>query len=180
MRVLDIRIPPLYDLIRVPSHLDRQEKFPDLHEEIPNHSTMMGSTGQVPRIYDALIIGGGPAGLSAALGLCRMHRTTAVFSHGQFRNEGAIAMHNVASRDGQKPAEFRGTTREQILKYGLTDFLNTKIVKMYKESFDAFEGFEIKSQDGRIWRGRKLVMAMGSKDIFPSIPGYVENWPHNM
>jgi len=182
---LDIRVPPHYDLVEVtttpvdakppPFPKEVEAKPPPFPENVDFKITTEPS-----QLYDALIVGAGPAGLSAALGLCRLHRTTAVFSNGQFRNEGVHAMHNVASRDGEKPVEFRGTTREQILRYGLTDFFDAKIVKMSAENVDAFTGFEVRDQEGRTWKGRKLILTMGSKELLPPIPGYAENWPDNM
>ncbi|KAL4886419.1 thioredoxin reductase glit [Aspergillus karnatakaensis] len=136
-------------------------------------------------LYDALIIGSGPAGLSVALGLSRTHRRAAVFTKPNgagFRNEGAHEIHNVITRDGFAPDEFRRIAREQIEKYGTTDFIEADIVDV--EKADAAPGtpsyFTVKSHDGNVWKGRKLALAMGSIETLPDIEGYKENWPHNI
>lgn len=134
------------------------------------------------KIFDALILGGGPAGLSTALGLARVHRTALVLSHKTFRNDGIKEMHAVASRDGIHPEEFRKITREQIQSYGKgIEFAEGEAVKVAKVSLEnGRDGFQIKDRQNRLWNGEKLVLAMGSRDVFPNIEGYAENWPDNM
>lgn len=134
------------------------------------------------KLYDALILGAGPAGLSAALGLARVHRSALVLSHNSFRNNGVTAIHAVPSRDGTHPAEFRRITREQIESYGDgIQFVEGEAVRLGKTSLeDGYRGFEAEDRQGRVWRGRKMVLAMGSRDVFPRIEGYAENWPENM
>jgi gliotoxin/aspirochlorine biosynthesis thioredoxin reductase len=137
------------------------------------------------KIYDALIIGSGPSGLSTALSLSRIHRTVAIFTrpdNAGYRNQGVHAMHNVLSRDGAHPEEFRRIGREQIKRYGTADFFEAEIVKASKVKCGQkeYDGFRIVDGQGSSWTGRKLVLAMGVKDVFPDIPGYRENWPLNM
>ncbi|KAL4913042.1 thioredoxin reductase glit [Aspergillus aurantiobrunneus] len=139
-------------------------------------------------MYDALIIGSGPAGLSVALGLSRLHRRAAIFTKPDgagFRNEGAEEMHNVLSRDGAGPEEFRRVGAEQIKKYGTTDFIEAEVVGLEKTEAEALASgppsfFTVTSKDGRAWKGRKLALAMGSVEILPDIEGYKENWPRNI
>lgn len=137
-------------------------------------------------IYDALIVGSGPAGLSVALGLSRTHRRAAIFTKPDgagFRNEGAHEIHNLLSRDGIPPEEFRQIATEQIKKYGTVDFVEAEVVKMEKPDSTApgaTSFFTITAKDGRKWKGRKLALAMGSVEVFPDIEGYKENWPQNM
>jgi thioredoxin reductase len=144
------------------------------------------------KIYDALIVGAGPAGLSVALGLSRTHRTKVVFTQPQgagFRNEGAHEIHNVLTRDCTAPGEFRDIARKQIEKYGTTEFVETEItaVKIVDSSTDNAKNgtplrhFEVTDNEGRMWQGWKLALAMGSVEVLPTdIPGYRENWPQNM
>jgi thioredoxin reductase len=84
----------------------------------------------MPSIYDGLILGAGPAGLSVALVLSRVHSTAVVFNKQTYRNEGAEAKHNVASGDGIHPAELRHISTKRIKKYGTADFVDTGIVKV--------------------------------------------------
>jgi thioredoxin reductase len=130
--------------------------------------------------YDALIVGSGPAGLSVALGLSRIHRRAAIFTKpggAGFRNEGVDAMHMVLSRDSTPPEEFRRIATEEIKKYGTVEFIEAEIVAMQQI---ASHSFRVTAADGRSWEGRKLALAMGVIDVFPEIEGYAENWPQNM
>ncbi|KAG9768419.1 hypothetical protein KCU88_g7209, partial [Aureobasidium melanogenum] len=142
-------------------------------------------------IKDALIIGAGPAGLSAALGLSRVHLTKIVFTkprNAGFRNEGAHEIHNVLTRDGTPPAEFRQIARDEIQKYGTTEFVEAEITSLKRiepENDDGNAGissyFEAVDSQGHNWRGRKVILATGSTEVLPTdIPGYKENWPQNI
>lgn len=141
-------------------------------------------------IYDALIIGAGPGGLSAALGLSRVHRTKVVFTKPQnagFRNQGAHEIHNILTRDCTPPAKFRQMARDEIEKYGTTDFIEAEIASLKKvepaneDGLDAIPSYyEATDNEGRNWRGRKVLLATGSIEVLPDIPGYKENWAVNM
>lgn len=136
------------------------------------------------QIFDALIIGGGPAGLSAALALGRVKRSALVFDSGIYRNSGVKAMHTVLGNDGTNPQEFRAIGRNQIeSKYNSIQFSNSTIseVARVKLDPDQYDGFSAKSDGGMTYFGRKLIIATGSADVIPTdIPGYRENWPSHM
>ncbi len=68
-------------------------------------------------MYDALVIGGGPAGLQAALTLGRMHRPALLLDSGTYRNAPVDAMHNIVTNDGRDPAEFRAIVRGELAAY---------------------------------------------------------------
>ena len=140
-------------------------------------------------LFDALILGGGPAGLSAALSLSRIHRTCAVFSDGHYRNDGVAHAHNMLSRDHESPETIRSIGRQQIERYGSTSFFDdTRITALSKirvtlphgDGQSDADGFEASDAHGQRWRGRSVVLAMGSKDVFPAIDGFAENWPDNI
>jgi len=120
-------------------------------------------------IFDAIIIGGGPAGLSAALALSRVRRPTLVISiPGVRRNAIAHEMHTFITRDGAPPSEFLATAEAEIANYGVVKFESGKVVSAKKLRDD---DFRVKLQDGSEYSGRKLLIAMGSKDLFPDIEG---------
>lgn len=133
-------------------------------------------------LFDSLIVGGGPAGLSAALALGRVARTALVIDSGLYRNEGVTAMHTVLSRDGENPTEFRKTAIEQIKKYPAIQFQAADVIEIKQTQVDAnYTGFQATDSQNRTWTGRKLVLATGTEDVLPEdIPGYKENWPEHM
>lgn len=79
-------------------------------------------------MYDVIIVGGGPAGLSAALALGRMLRTTLVLDSGEPRNAPAQHMHNVLSRDGFPPEELRRVGRQQLEQYSTVEIRDVPVV----------------------------------------------------
>jgi thioredoxin reductase len=137
-----------------------------------------------PKIFDALIIGGGPAGLSAALALARVCRTSMLFDSGEYRNKGVEEMHTFLSRDSIHPEEFRAAARQQILnKYSAqVSFMKSRVVRVSKkEILPGYKGFQAVESAGQTFLGRKLILATGTEDLLPTeIEGYKENWPEHM
>lgn len=138
--------------------------------------------GLAPKIYDALILGAGPAGLSAALALARVKRTALVLSSNKFRNEGIKEVHTVLGHDKRHPAEIRMLGRQQIEAYGPEiEFADGEAVQVRQRELEpGYQGFEVDTREGKSWMGRKMVLALGSRDVFPAIEGYADNWPDNM
>lgn len=125
-------------------------------------------------VYDALIIGGGPAGLSTALGLSRILHTAVLFDSGVYRNQLAKHMHIVSTWDHQDPEEFRAAARKELTaRYDSVRIQNSTVEKVEKLENGWFKATDASQQE---WTGKKLVLATGSKDVFPNIPGYEECW----
>ncbi|KAL2045331.1 hypothetical protein N7G274_002414 [Stereocaulon virgatum] len=70
------------------------------------------------RNYDAIILGAGPAGLSAALGLGHVKRTALVLSNSTYRNEGIETMHDVLGYDGAHPVSYKGSCENRLKSMG--------------------------------------------------------------
>lgn len=116
--------------------------------------------------YDVAIIGGGPAGLSAALTLARGNRSVLVFDDNQPRNAPAAHMMNFPSRDGTPPNEFRLLIKADLKKYSKVEFIQERVQDIQRNE----NGFLL---DEKI-QVKKILLAHGVKDIFPEIPGMKE------
>ena len=121
-------------------------------------------------MYDVIIVGAGPAGLSAALMLGRSRRRVLVCDTGRPRNAASRAMHGFLSRDGMPPSEFLKIAREQMRQYATVEFRDIEVVHA-----ECNEGrFHVTLQDGVRLAARKLLIATGVVDNLPSIPGFRE------
>lgn len=123
--------------------------------------------------YDVAIIGGGPAGLAAASALARQLHTAVVFDSKQYRNAKATAMHMVPGHEGKHPADFRRESRGNLSKYSTIEFHDVRVEKVEKKSDSEFL---LTDSIGKNWQFRKLLLAVGSSDIFPDIDGCEPLW----
>ncbi|WP_134682739.1 NAD(P)/FAD-dependent oxidoreductase [Brevibacillus migulae] len=121
-------------------------------------------------IYDVAIIGGGPAGLNAALVLGRARRSVALFDHNQPRNAVTHASHGFLTRDGVTPAEFRRIAYEEVLRYPSVERYSAKVTDARKLP----HGFQIMANGTETIQARKLLIATGLKEVYPAIPGLKE------
>ena len=118
------------------------------------------------QIYEVIIIGAGPAGLSAALILGRCRRRVLVFDSGEYRNAASRSMHGFLTRDGIDPAELRRLGREQLTGYGV-NFCEAKVAGAC--SIDG--AFRVTLADGTAYQARKMLIATGVVDHLPEIQG---------
>ena len=119
-------------------------------------------------MYDVVIVGAGPAGLSAALILGRSRRHVLVCDTGKPRNAASHAMHGFLSRDGMPPAEFLRIAREQLRQYDSVDMRDIEVIAA--ECIDS--RFHVTLQGGGRVTARKLLIATGVVDNVPDIPGF--------
>ena len=119
---------------------------------------------------DVVIIGGGPAGLSAALSLGRARRRVVVVDGGRPRNVTAPHMHGVLGHDGLPPLELLEKGRREVLGYGV------RIIPATADFARVVDGgVEVDTTAG-ILTARRLVVATGLADELPDIPGLREQW----
>ncbi|OXG89912.1 thioredoxin reductase GliT [Cryptococcus neoformans A2-102-5] len=123
---------------------------------------------------DLLIIGGGPAGLSAAITFSRLRRSCVIYDSGDYRNASASHSHTILGFEGQNPADYRAKVRSELLRdyNATTTFRNGQIVSLVKVG----EDFEAKDAEGNTLKARKVILATGVKDHLPDIAGVSEQW----
>ncbi|MCK8438178.1 NAD(P)/FAD-dependent oxidoreductase [Streptomyces sp. D2-8] len=120
--------------------------------------------------YAVVVIGGGAAGLSAALVLGRARHRTLVVDAGEPRNAPAAHMQGYLSRDGMPPAEFLAIGREEIARYGV-ELVRDRVVEVERG-----EDFTVVLAGGRTLRARRLVVATGLEDELPGIAGVAQRF----
>ena len=122
-------------------------------------------------MYDAIVIGGGPAGLQAGLTLGRMHHPTLVLDSGSYRNDAVRQLHNFLSHDGTAPAELRAAARQDLKGYPDVEVRDLEVRSV--RALD--DGFEVETLEGRE-ATRRLILATGVTDDLPDVPGIGELW----
>lgn len=119
-------------------------------------------------MLDCLIIGGGPAGLSAALVLGRCGRRIAIVDAGRRRNYAAREMHNYLTRDGIAPADFLAHAKAELEGYGVAVHQDQAIAAVRLDD----GSFEVKLESGGVHRTRKVLLATGVRDELPALEGF--------
>ena len=119
---------------------------------------------------DVIIVGAGPAGLSAALILARACRRVLVFDHGRPRNASARALNGYLTRDGIPPHDFLALGRKELGRYEAVRVIDQEVTDAVCE-----EGlFHVTTVDGQRFSARKLMLATGVVDHVPDVPGLRE------
>lgn len=120
--------------------------------------------------YDCIIVGGGPAGLNAAVVLGRCRRKILIFDTSEHRNRYSHGMHNYLTRDDILPKDFLSLCHTELEKYSVQR-LNKRVVNAKKND----EGiFVVKDENGTNYYSKKLLVATGLSDNLPDIEGFKE------
>ncbi|MGY1653743.1 NAD(P)/FAD-dependent oxidoreductase [Geodermatophilus sp. SYSU D01119] len=123
-------------------------------------------------VYDVVVVGGGAAGLSAALVLGRARRRVAVVDGGAPRNAPAAHVHGFLSRDGMPPADLLVAGRAEVTGYGV-DLVQDRVTGIDP-------GFFVRLACGRALRTRRILLATGVRDELPDIPGVRRRWGRDL
>ncbi|WP_432457022.1 NAD(P)/FAD-dependent oxidoreductase [Cellulomonas iranensis] len=153
---------------------------------------------------DVLVLGGGAAGLSAALSLGRSRRTVRVLDAGDPRNATSPHAHNLLTHDGTPPAALLAAGRDEVARYGV-EVVTARVVAARTVDVPGDAGWdgagsedagssgagsddagpdgaghepvlEVRTADGGTHRARRLVVATGMRDVLPDVPGLRERW----
>jgi thioredoxin reductase len=126
--------------------------------------------GRGQQLFDIIIVGGGPAGLSAALVAGRALRRVLLLDEGKPRNQVTRAVHGFFTRDGTPPEELRRLGREQLGRYETVSLLAERVQHANAHA----DHFEVITSRGAKFAARKLILATGLVDELPAIPGMRE------
>lgn len=128
-------------------------------------------------IYDVIIIGGSYAGLSAALQLGRARRKVLVIDEGLRRNRFASHSHGFLTQDGVDPAVIAAEARAQVMKYSTVDWDSGRAdsAQRNEEATSGATIFDVMVGTVR-YRSRRLILALGVRDVLPEIKGLKERW----
>lgn len=130
---------------------------------------------------DAVVIGGGAAGLNGALILARSRRSVVVIDSGSPRNAPAEAMHGFIVLDGTPPSVILRRGREQVRQYGgRVVFGQVVSAESAAPSADGDLRFTVTLADGRSITARRILVATGLTDVLPQVPGLAEHWGHSV
>jgi len=132
--------------------------------------------------YDVVVIGGGAAGLSAALVLGRARRHVALVDAGQPRNAPAAHMQGFLGSDGLPPGDLLAAGREEVRGYGV------ELIPGIASGVSALSGddpssppvFGVRLEDGSMLRSRRILVTTGLRDEIPDLPGVAERWGRDL
>ncbi|MFB9329043.1 NAD(P)/FAD-dependent oxidoreductase [Paenibacillus aurantiacus] len=118
--------------------------------------------------YDCAIVGGGPAGLNAALVLGRARREVLLLDDAKPRNRVTRASHGFVTRDGVQPAEFRRLAHEELARYPSVSAAREKVTRVTRTE----AGFTLDTSAGSSYEARRILLATGLREAFPDIAGF--------
>jgi thioredoxin reductase len=125
--------------------------------------------------YDVAIVGGGPAGLSAALALGRARKSVLLCDAGPRRNARAARIHNFVTQDGTPPQKFRDVARTQLGLYPNVEVRDARV-----QTIEGQRGRFGLGIDGNLVEARRVILCTGMLDEAPPIEGFAELWGHSI
>ncbi|MEN2402647.1 NAD(P)/FAD-dependent oxidoreductase [Flavobacterium sp. MC2016-06] len=122
--------------------------------------------------FEVIIVGGSYSGLSAAMSLGRSLRQVLIIDSGLPCNRQTPHSHNFITHDGEKPAVISAKAKTQVSFYDTVQFYNGLAIVAVKTA----NGFEVKTESGKIFKTKKILFAAGIKDLIPDIHGFAACW----
>lgn len=122
-------------------------------------------------VFDAAVIGGGPAGLSAASWLGRYRRSVVVIDSEEYRNAGVDVSHGYLGSDPVPPADLRKRSREEVSRYPTVAFQNLRV----DGASGVRDQFVLRAGDRNL-QARRIVVATGVSDDYPEVEGFFEHY----
>ena len=122
--------------------------------------------------HDAIIVGGGFAGLAAATYLARARRSVRIVDTGKPRNRFSDASHGFLGHDGSDPRHILATARRQLLAYPTVELIEDEAIAAQVQD----NGFSVQLGGGKEIEAHKLIFAFGLRDDLPNLPGLPERW----
>ena len=122
-------------------------------------------------VRDVVVVGGGAAGLGAALTLARARRLVTVVDAGAPRNAPADGVHGLLALDGVSPTALRERGRAEVTGYG-----GEIVTDEVRDVTSTADGFTVSLRDGGVLHARRLLIATGLVDELPDVPGVRERW----
>ena len=125
-------------------------------------------------LYDCIVIGAGPAGLSASLFLARYLRRTLTFHHNSPRNEYAHGIHGFLGHHGIRPGELLARGRDEVTSHGglIVEACVNAVEQIAPDHFRVFAGPQ--TSEEKVFEARRLLLATGLRDLTPDCPGFRE------
>ena len=131
-------------------------------------------------LYDCIVIGAGPAGLSASLFLARYLHRTLTFHHNSPRNEYAHGIHGFLGHPGIRPTELLAQGRDEVTQHGglIIEACVTAVEKVAPEHFRVVAGSD--GTEEKVFETRRLLLATGLRDLTPNCPGFREFYGYSV
>jgi thioredoxin reductase len=122
--------------------------------------------------FDAIVVGGSYAGLSAALQLARARRKVLIMDSGLRRNRFAEHSHGFLGQDGRTPGAIAADARAQLMAYPTVEWVDATATDGSGEMND----FTVSAESGECYQARRIILAAGVVDALPDLPGLAERW----